>query len=461
MILNLKLQFSKSLCLQQTNFKMCIKNSKPSCTVQTPFVCPFLILRILGLWIDGSASDLYCFYGLVLHVFTTVGFTLILAVYFVQMVQQGNVLEMADALNVLLTSFGVSVKAIWFVVEVKKIQKMKKKLEELLKLKIGGKFIEVRVNQVLKMTKFFYFSGFISTLAAFIQFCFKHSNKELPYKGWFYWDYRTNDSLLWSLAVYQYVGSVYGFLSNFSLDAIPMIFISLTTAAIDELCEEISLMEQKRHRSSWKLENCIRTHVKLKDFVSEISNELSIPFLTQIFLSSVILCTSTVLLTTVSMFAIVLQSNVVLIFPQISPVSEPVVFFRTLAYATTMLIQIFLPCYFGNELSLASDKISISLFYSCWISKDVDNKRLTKIVLKKPETSSKRSKKLLSINPPSSRQHNDDKRFKTAVKIFMENSKKCLKVRAVNLFIMNYESFISICNFAYSLYAVFKKVKQT
>jgi hypothetical protein len=114
---------------------MGIKNSQPSYSIQTPFVFPFLFLRTAGLWIDESASYFYCFYGFLLHIFLMGGFSTLLAVYFFRMVEQGNILEMADALNVLLTSFGVSIKAIWFVVKVKKVLEMKQKLEELLKQK--------------------------------------------------------------------------------------------------------------------------------------------------------------------------------------------------------------------------------------------------------------------------------------------------------------------------------------
>jgi hypothetical protein len=133
-----------------------------------------------------------------------------------------------------------------------------------------------------------------------------------------------------------------------------------------------------------------------------------------------------------------------LIFPQISPVSEPVVFFRTLAYAITMLVQIFLPCYFGNELSSASEKISMSLFHSCWLLKDVDYKKSE--IQGQCHIQTKQAPQRFKENPS-----------KIAVKIFMENSKKPLNIKAAGLMDMNYESFKSICNFAYSLYAVFKK----
>ena len=86
-----------------------------------------------------------------------------------------------------------------------------------------------------------------------------------------------------------------------------------------------------------------------------------------------------------------------------------------------MILQIFLPCYYGNEITVASSNLSTSLFKSKWI--DADEK------------------------------------FKKAMKIFMENTKRPIEVLAFGLFKVNLGTFTSICNFAYSLYAVFQRFK--
>lgn len=49
-------------------------------------------------------------------------------------------------------------------------------------------------------------------------------------------------------------------------------------------------------------------------------------------------------------------------------------------------------------------------------------------------------------------------RYKTAAKIFLENAKRSTQVTAVGLVHINLETFKTIVNFAYSLYAVFNKV---
>jgi hypothetical protein len=88
-----------------------------------------------------------------------------------------------------------------------------------------------------------------------------------------------------------------------------------------------------------------------------------------------------------------------------------------------MLLQVFLPCYFGNEISLASAKLSESLFHSKWI--------------------------------------NQSTKFKSAAKIFLENTKKPLKVSMLSgMITIDFAMFTSICNSAYTFYAVLKKADE-
>lgn len=86
--------------------------------------------------------------------------------------------------------------------------------------------------------------------------------------------------------------------------------------------------------------------------------------------------------------------------------SDPSAFFRVLTFMIPMVLEIFLPCYFGNELSLASAKLPTALFHSNWVDGDDLTKR--------------------------------------SVMIFMENTKKGMKISAYGLFNANLETFTSI-----------------
>lgn len=95
-------------------------------------------------------------------------------------------------------------------------------------------------------------------------------------------------------------------------------------------------------------------------------------------------------------------------------------FTRLITYAIPMIFQIFLPCYYGNEVIVASKRLSTSLFHSNWTVRD--------------------------------------EKFTKAMKIVMENIKNPIHFSAFGLVAVNLGTFTRICNFAYSLYAVFQRV---
>lgn len=94
---------------------------------------------------------------------------------------------------------------------------------------------------------------------------------------------------------------------------------------------------------------------------------------------------------------------------------------RLLTYLPIMTLQILMPCFNGSELSISSEKLLTTLFSSNWVGQSKD--------------------------------------FKLALKIFMENSKKPMKVSAFHIFELGLENFLKIINSAFSLYAVLKNIK--
>lgn len=95
-------------------------------------------------------------------------------------------------------------------------------------------------------------------------------------------------------------------------------------------------------------------------------------------------------------------------------------FGRLSSYMIPMTLQILMPCYFGSEMMLASEKMSMSLFHSDWTRESME--------------------------------------FKIAMKIFMENTKRPMKLSAFGVFELTMENFLKIINSAYSLFAVLKNV---
>lgn len=94
---------------------------------------------------------------------------------------------------------------------------------------------------------------------------------------------------------------------------------------------------------------------------------------------------------------------------------------QVVIYLFPMVLEILLPCYFANEVSIVSGKISTDLFHSCW--------------------------------------YRESKQFKVAMKMFMENTKTQMTITAADgFFYVNLSGFLRIMNLAYSVYALLQRL---
>jgi odorant receptor len=91
-----------------------------------------------------------------------------------------------------------------------------------------------------------------------------------------------------------------------------------------------------------------------------------------------------------------------------------------ITFIALMILEIYVPFYFCNELSVASSKLSAAVFHSNWIKKT--------------------------------------QRYKNSMLILMENLKKDMKINAFGVFDVSLDNFLKIVNSAYSLFALLKKL---
>jgi hypothetical protein len=99
-------------------------------------------------------------------------------------------------------------------------------------------------------------------------------------------------------------------------------------------------------------------------------------------------------------------------------VKEPFVLISLMILLTVTAFQVFRPCYLGSNLQAAFDELSSTIFYLDW--------------------------------------HEEPQNFKTALKLFLENSKKPMKIAAFKVFHVNLQNFLFIIHSAYSIYSVLK-----
>lgn len=277
-----------------------------------PFKIPFFLTSKLGIWQDRSSSWGYRFYGLALHLLILQLTTFCQTVHTIRMLVNGSIDEFSDALRVLLILYAGILKSAWFIVKLKKIMGMHKTLKELMRFILNDKSFEsshfnAAATNVAKVSKIFYASAFFAITGAAIASCFHRNERLLQYETWFFWDHKTNEGIFWLLVALEYLSALYGSAVNCSLDLIPVIFISYTTAMLKELkmrIEDIKdqIVEERYERQMKKLQECVELHMKIQGFASDISTNLMFGFVAQTFMSSIILCTSVFVLSTVASF---------------------------------------------------------------------------------------------------------------------------------------------------------------
>ncbi|KAG5673143.1 hypothetical protein PVAND_003214 [Polypedilum vanderplanki] len=417
----------------------------------TPFNLPKKILKILGMWQEKNSPFWYKIYGLFLHLYILEHSCFCQTIYAVITVQEKNYKDFIDTFSILLTCYLTIFKTLIFIKNLQKIKKLTKKLESLLKFsnfnsepRPNVKFYSTRIRKITNSTYGFHTA--IITLS-FLMPLIGH-NRKLPFKTWAYFDYEKTELSFMTIMIMEFTTSAFTVAINSSLDVYPVIFMCYTIAMLKELsehfkkvknsCEKIKENGNSEYKSksfgnsiknlensSIKLKNvnnllkyqkiqnsktepkeidlkiCVDLHRKLKDFCYEISSNYALHFMVQIFFSTLLLCSSVFHLTKLSFDV------------------ETSLFFRTLMYVIIMVIQVFLPCHYGNEITVASDELSLSVFHSDWIK--------------------------------------SGQNYKGKIKFVLTNLKKRINIEVFGIFHVNYEIFNSVCNSAYSIYALLKK----
>ncbi|XP_026481369.1 odorant receptor 2a-like [Ctenocephalides felis] len=220
--------------------------------------------------------------------------------------------------------------------------------------------------------------------------------RRLPFLAWYGVDHKKSP---WYelFYIYQCVGVTINCLINVSMDTFPTLAMSAIVAQIEVLSYKLKQIGQEVVQEI-KIQKCVIHHNFIQKLITDVEQIFSIPLLVQFLLSGVIIC------------VIGFQLSM------LSPTKDKVSFVMNLVYFFTFTLQIFLPCYFGNEISSKSALVSQSAFSSSWI-----------------ETDSKIKKNMI---------------------IFMERSKRPLKIYAGKVFELSLGTFTMIINASYKYYAV-------
>ncbi|XP_028900650.1 odorant receptor 46a [Zeugodacus cucurbitae] len=153
-----------------------------------------------------------------------------------------------------------------------------------------------------------------------------------------------------------------------------------------------------------QLKDCIQHYVKLRNITEIMEDLLSIPMSVQMM--------SSVLVLVANFYAMTFLTDP----------SDYVTFIKFLVYQLCMLSQIFMLCYFANEVSLRSAELSYSLYSSEWTRCSQINRRLMLLMM-------------AQFDVP-------------------------MRIKTINrCYSFNLPAFTSIINSSYSYYALLKKMK--
>ncbi|CRK88698.1 CLUMA_CG002438, isoform A [Clunio marinus] len=282
--------------------------------------------------------------------------------------------------------------------------------------------LRILKEKARQVTKLFWFYWILCMIVAFcgcvIPWINYFQNPEPPYMvpvpTWSPFNHEQNIFGFVIVTIYETLAAAVYCGEHIAGDILPVYFFNVSSGLLQELNKRVTNIGKKRQRSMkskkvkqdenfLELLKCIEIHSKVKSLLHEIENIFSIMVLIPFVVGGIIMCTTGFTLSKISMM------------------EEPSSFIFMFTYLITTIMVIFLPCYFGNEVLLASQEFSTSLFHSDWIE--------------------------------------ENKNFKTAMKMVLENTKKPIEITvAQGVFPVNLLTFLRIINSAYSFYAVLQSI---
>lgn len=374
-----------------------------------PFKIPVALIKVFGFWQTKNSSWVYLMYGVFMHI-CVIDLYIIFQIAYLFVFESFE--EFADVMTLLPTILATFFKLLNLYIHISDIQVLFKTIQYLVKGEEMSEKFKAELNKVDKIFKAFFAVGSTSCFFAVITPFTQHI---LPYQMWFPYDYKSNETNFWLSTFFQIFGAFPNCWVAIALDLIPVIFMSYLLAMMEKLCDRLENLKNPE-----EIISCVNTHLQILELKAQVESAFSSILLFQALLSCFLLCTVSFVLTTVSRLDFIAHCLILFMFQKISPTKQTVVYIKLSTYMIPMMLETFLPCYYGSLITIMSKSFSTRLFNSDWIQADESHK--------------------------------------SKVLILMEFAKKPVTISAAGIFIMNLDTFTRICNSAYSLFAVFKRV---
>ncbi|XP_037028607.1 odorant receptor 94a-like [Bradysia coprophila] len=248
-----------------------------------------------------------------------------------------------------------------------------------------------------------FFATFFSLCAPFFS-----DKPMLAYPAYYpYLDWQNNRHHFWIAYTYQLVGMLFMAHTLILLESYHIYLMVTIGAQLDILAERFRRVGkmyldlphdvQQEKTLEFFLDN-VKNFEELSRFIDKVETVFDVQFFYQFVCSALVFCVTALQ---------ILRSNFL---------EEYVSLSFYVAFSATMMNEIFLPCYFGNEVTLRREQIPHAVYSSEWI-------------------------------------HLSEKLKKNMI-IFLEGLKRARILRSGKIFTLSLFSFLTVINRSYSLFAV-------
>ncbi|XP_014476205.1 PREDICTED: odorant receptor 46a, isoform A-like [Dinoponera quadriceps] len=222
---------------------------------------------------------------------------------------------------------------------------------------------------------------------------------KLTYRAWLPYDYYSSTFIFCITYAHQLISLTAGSLVNVACD-------SLICGLLLHICCQMEILERRLSEVSDNpnliLRDCVRHHDNIFKYALRLNSEFRMTIAMQFAVSTMVVCSNLYQMTKTTSFSTILP---------------------LLLYMSCMLTQIFIYCWYGNEVKLKSAQLLHSIFAIDWLVLDGSHKRSLLLIMNR------------ALTP--------------------------IEFTSAYILSMNLDSFVGILKISYSAYNLLKQVQVT
>lgn len=253
-------------------------------TFLTHFKSPLNILEYFGLW-QAKGKRFYCGF-VAISIFVVINFIFPL----VYVLKSESFEE--DAVNIFFIYLGPTIKVINFLWRKKSIENLYNALLDLLQItKLDKNEAKIKFMSHAKfMTRVFVFCFGSTLFSALTDISVPLMENRLPYTTWIPYNYNSNAYVFWITSVSQVVLAMVGSSFAICIEIIPIFFIAMADIFLIDLLEKMEMLSEKEGKRDNEIVECVKRHLKIKEYVLKIETQFSLTFFAQVLSSAGFIC---------------------------------------------------------------------------------------------------------------------------------------------------------------------------